>query len=279
MIPAAVSQHLEFQLLSCLVDIRYQDTALRQPFAYMAGHARQPFPIRKTLRYEVTGTSPYDIREEGDDFDRVTTTSDVLHLIYRRVYRRVLERYTLAGWVALHAALATVAGRRTLILGDKGAGKTTLATRLLYSGHAVEGDELVLMRNGQAVALPRSFHLKPGAASQIPELAGRIEQLPKMYTSDIGISALDPSQMGFDWSITVAPVDRVIWIRSNHGGQTTLLRQPSFEAVRHILQSALIWDGNRQALVAMAARLGGGGGWELLLGDPDSAVALLDSSG
>jgi hypothetical protein len=275
--PTANSEVLAFQLLSCLVDIRYQDPALRATFAYLAGRPRQHFPIRKTLSYQVTGSSPYDILEEGDELDRVARAPDVLHLVYRRVYRRVLERYALAGWVALHAALATIGGRRTLILGDKGAGKTTLATRLLYAGHAVEGDELVLVRNGQAVAMPRAFHLKPGAEEQIPELAGRILQLPKMYTGNIGIAALDPSQLGFDWTIAVGAVERVVWITANHGGQTLLEPRPSFAAIQRILESSLIWDGTRRELVAVAAGLGGNGGYELVLGDPQAAVHLLES--
>ncbi len=277
MSPVANSEVLAFQLLTCLVDIRYQDPSLRAVFAYLAVYTRHPFPIKKTLSYQITGNGPYRILEEGDELDRVATAADVLHLIYRRVYQRILERYALAGWVVLHAALATIGGSRTLILGDKGAGKTTLATRLLYAGHAVEGDEMVLVRAGQAAAMPRAFHLKPGAERHIPELAAQIPQLPKMYAGDIGISALDPSQQGFDWTVSVAAVQRLVWISANHGGQTLLQPRPSFAAIQRILESSLIWDGSRRALVTLAAGLGAKGGYELTLGEPQAAVHLLES--
>jgi hypothetical protein len=276
--PVTNSGSTTFQLLSCQVDIRYEDPALQDTFRYLVERARQPFDIRKTLTYEVRGTSPYDILEEGDPLSLVRTRTDVLHVVYGRVYRRVLERFVLAGWVALHAALATINGRRTLIFGHKGAGKTTLATRLLYAGHPVEGDEIALVRNGLVLALPRAFHLKPDIDRLVPEVAGLVKYLPKAFAGPVEISAFEPSEFGFDWTIAVRPVDRVVWITPNHGGETALEPRPSFATIQRILECSLGWGEAREVLVAMAARLGGAGGHELVMGNPYDAVRLLEAA-
>lgn len=266
-----------FQLLSCSVNLRYEDPALQHTFRYLVERARQPFEVSKALSYEVRGTGPYDILEEGDPLDRVLTRADVLHVVYCRVYRRILERFVLAGWVALHAALATINGRRTMILGHKGAGKTTLAMRLLLAGHAVEGDEMALIRNGFALALPRAFHLKPDIGRFVPEVAGILEDLPKVFSGPVEISALEPSECGFDWTIAVAPVDHVVWIKPNHGGGTKLKRRSSFATIRCIIERSLGWGETREALVAAASRLGRAGGHELVMGNPHDAVHLLEA--
>ncbi len=266
-----------FQLLSCWVNIRYEDPALQRTFRYLAECARQSFEVRKSLTYEVRGTGPYDILEEGDPLNCVLRRADVLDVVYGRVYRRTLERFVLAGWVALHAALATINGRRTMILGHKGVGKTTLATRLLFAGHAVEGDEMALVRDGLALALPRAFHLKPDIDRFVPEVAGIVGDLPKAFAGPVEISALEPSEYGFDWTIAVAPVDRVVWITPNHGGGTELKPRSSFATIRCIIECSLGWGEAREALVAAASSLGRAGGHELVMGNPHDAVSLLEA--
>jgi hypothetical protein len=275
--PTVNSGQTSFQILACWVDIRYEDLALEDTFLYLAEHARQPFAIRKTLSYEVHGTGPFEIFEESDPLDQVATAADVLHVVYGRVYRRVIERLVLSGWVALHAALATINDSRTLILGHKGAGKTTLATRLLFSGHRVEGDEMALVRGDQALALPRSFHLKPGIVRQVGELRGLTTNLPLAIGGNSEISAFDPSDFGFDWTISVGPIDRVVWISPNHGGETVLERRASFPTIQRILEGFMGSGEQRDSLVSAAMALVSRGGHELTLGDARDAVPLLEA--
>lgn len=265
-----------FQLLACQVEINHEDPALSDPFRYLATLAQQPLPIRKTLSYEVSGTGPYDIAEEGDPLDRVQTSADVIHVIYGRTHRRTLERFVLSGWVVLHGAVATIGDRRTLILGDKGAGKTTLATSLLYAGHQVEGDEMALVRDGQVLTLPRTFHLKPGIDRNVPQLSGQVEDLPAMYAGQDRISALDPSELGFDWKISIGTIDRVVWIKPNHGGETRLEPTPVFTTIQHLLEASLGWGENREVLVAAVTKLAATGGFQLTLGDPENAINHLE---
>jgi|GEM_PF-5353842 len=46
-----------------------------------------------------------------------------------------------------------------MLVGDKGAGKTTLSARLLFEDIEVFGDEKVLVQGSKVIPLPRKFHL------------------------------------------------------------------------------------------------------------------------
>jgi hypothetical protein len=135
-------------------------------------------------------------------------------VVYQRCYGLAAEALQHAGWVGLHGGLATVDGARVLVAGPKGAGKTTLALRLLFDGHAVEGDERVYLRDGDAVALPRRFHCKPGVGELVPELAPLLPSLPTTTAWADGspqtIAAFDPTEAGLSWELRCGPVDACI---------------------------------------------------------------------
>ena len=135
---------------------------------------------------------------------------------------------------------------------------------------------MVLVRNGQVLAFPRSFHFKPGIERHAPELAGRLDGLPKKKMGGEDLTAFDPALFGFDWTITKGPVDLVVWLSPNHGGTTSISELKPFAIIQRILESSLGWGEHRDILVAEAARLGAAGGKELALGDPESAVRALE---
>ena len=268
---------ITFQLLSCRVQIDHEDPALAATLRYLANQARQSVEVHEAFRYAVRGGSPYEIREGDDLVATVNAPDDVLYVLYSRVHQRVLERFVLSGWVVFHGVIAKVNGARLLILGAKGSGKSTLALRLMYAGHQVEGDEWAMERNGAVLAFPRNLHLKPGIEEFIPELGDYVSDLPKTFMGDVKISALDPSRLGFDWDLTVGPVDEVIWITANHGGATSLERRSPFDAIRKIIENAQGWGETRGAVVAASSRLGAAGGGELVLGNPWEGVHRLEA--
>ena len=273
-----MSEGVSFQLLGSKVDILCEDPGVAETLKYIPVKARQDFPITNRLSYSVSGQGPYRIDEKDDFLDSVDSADDVLFVIYGRVHRRILERVVLSGWVVLHGALAAINGCRILLLGDKGSGKTALSARLLFSGHRVEGDEMVLVRNGQVLAFPRSFHFKPGIERHAPELVGRLEGLPKKKMGGDDLIAFDPARFGFDWSINKGPVDVVVWVTPNHGKATSISELKPFAIIQRILGSSLGWGEHRDILVAEATRLGAAGGKELILGDPESAVSTLETA-
>jgi len=267
---------LGFQLLSCHVSIRHEDSALTKALAYMAVSARQEAKVLATLSYTVTGFGPYEIREERDFFERVQSAEDVLFHIYGRVYARTMERYVLSGWVVWHAGLASIAGKRFLLAGNKGAGKTSLVTRLLFSGHQIGGDELTLARGGIVMSVPRRLHLKPGIENQVPELVSHLDGLPISRSEDFGIRAMDPTTFGFQWRISPGPVDRLIWISPNHGGVTRLEPLGSFAMLQRLIRSYRGWGEARNLVLKCAAQLVRNGGHQLVLGAVAEAVSKLE---
>lgn len=215
---------------------------------YLANGAAQRVAVEGSMRYHVAGAGPYELFDDGVHLTTASTPDDVLFILYQRCYGRLLEHLRLGGWVPLHGAMATVAGRRLLVLGEKGAGKTTLMLRLLYDGHAVEGDELVFTREGVAVPMPRSFHVKAGTEALIPELAGRLDRLPATSTSDgTRIAAFDPSVAGFPWHIAAGPIDGAFVLRPDRMAATCCSPLTSTELVRFVVDHALPLTDSRSA--------------------------------
>ena len=174
--------------------------------------ARHPVPALRELHYTAIETSDaFAVTEEGDELVTLATPEDAADAVHVRAHRRAFELASLSGWARVHAAtidLATTEGRRTrvLVVGPSGAGKTTLATRLLLDGADVQGDESVLVRRGESLAVPRALHLKPGATAVLPELAAVLPELPVIGE----VTVLDPARVGRPVTLRIAPVEHVV---------------------------------------------------------------------
>lgn len=254
--PVAVT--LSFQLLLYRVEIDVDDTETADKLRYLVNGAVQDVEPRGVLRYRVRRGPPREVYEEGTRVATVATLDDVLYVLYRSCHRRALHHLTVSGWVQLHAGLASVAGRRFLAVGAKGAGKTTLMARLLHDGHAVDGDELVLTREGVAIAFPRAFHLKAGTERVVPELAGTLATLPSTSTSDGAmIRAFDPARHGFGWRIRPGTVHAVFFLDGGRADQAFLRPLTAVEAVRRLIDQALPAGEPIERRVAACARVVG----------------------
>jgi hypothetical protein len=264
-----------FQLLSARVDIHFEDPVLAVQFDYIAVNAAQNILPSALLSYRVSGTGPYEVFEECQFLAQAPSPADVQFHVYQRIYGRVLDRYVLAGWIVLHGALVSICGKRMLLLGDKGAGKTTLTSSLLFANHMIEGDEFVMLRKGTAMACPRRLHLKPGIEKQIPALAPHLADLPTAYAGTDIVRGLDPTELGFQWAINAAPIDHIIWIRPNHGHTTTLLPLSSLAILQRLTEGFLGWGESKQQVFEYCAGLARHGGHELALGHPAEAIDQL----
>lgn len=274
---AAIAVHARFRLLPYEVNVTADDDRLASKVAYLANHAEQWAPLKRRLRYHVEGRGPYDVFEDGERLESVPAPDDVLGVLYARCYGRVVDHLSVGGWVPLHAGLVTIARRRLLVVGHKGVGKTTLMLRLLHDGYGVEGDEMVFTRDGVAVALPRSFHLKPGTDALIPELGARFDDLPFTVTSDgYQVTAFDPGAEGFDWRLGIGPIDGAVVLRANHGGETSVRPLTTLEVVQYVLDHSFPTSESRPMLVrAGAALLGQVDGVEVTVGLVDTAASAL----
>jgi hypothetical protein len=272
-----VGHRLDFQLLALRVGVSVQDDRLAARLAYLANGAEQPVDARVSIDLEVRGWGPYELLERGTTAITLATAEDVVYVLYRRCYARLIDDQASAGWASIHGAAASIDGRRVLIVGDKAVGKTTLALRLLHDGHAVEGDEVVFTRDGEAICMPRNFHVKPATAQLIPELSPDWPALPRVSTDDgIRIAAFNPVAAGFPWTLRRGPVQVTFMLTPNHGGAASCRPLASLEAV-----AATIANCRPNGLAAgpvvtaCCALLGSVPAYELHVGDVARTAELL----
>jgi hypothetical protein len=175
-------------------------------------------PANRRMRYDADRSgADYEICEEGDRLAKARTTSEVRDVIYKRMHRRAFELASRMGWVRLHAALVDIDGERVLVSGPSGGGKTTLTVRLGLDGATVQGDESVLLRDGESLAVPRPFMLKPGIEDLVPELRDLRPLLPRIGDDAV----LDPSvHLGGAWRLRAAPVGHVVLLDASPGPVT-----------------------------------------------------------
>jgi hypothetical protein len=248
---------LRFRLLPFEVEIEVDDPVAGEQLRYLANSVEQRgIPTKGTHRWRVRGQGPWTLEEHGDHVGRYGRIDDLLFVLYRRCYGRLGEHLQLGGWVALHGGLVRVAGRRAVVVGQKGAGKTTLMMQLLVAGHAVEGDEQVLTRGGLAVALPRAFHVKPGTADLLPQLAPVLRRSPATALSDgTPIVAFDPVAAGFEAATSVAPIDVAVVLRRRDGSGAGVRPLTTVAAAEAVVAHALPYDDSRVHLLQACARL------------------------
>ena len=116
--------------------------------------ARQEIGPSRAQHYEAgLDGDRYTVAEEGDRFAVAATPELAAEAIAARARRRALELAALKGWVRLRGGLLDLAGKRILLVGPPGSGKTVLLLRVAGRGGAPQGDESVLLRDGLALAV------------------------------------------------------------------------------------------------------------------------------
>lgn len=244
-----------WRLIATEYSLDCDDPALAHKLSYMIPRAEQDFPVLARYDYRVRRIGDrIEQTENGTPLPPQGSPDEALAALYDRCYRLAVA--PLRGVTRLHAGLGRVGGRRFLLHGQKGAGKTTIMTRLLLDGAAIEGDELTLIEDGLATALPRRFHLKPGFLRQLPELAALADRLP-FYGEDARyrVHTLDPVEAGHAWRIGRGPVDDVFVMVPAHGGATRLESLPKYEVVRRLMADCIAPLDGRGDWIGELARL------------------------
>ena len=157
------------------------------------------------------------------------------------------------GWVRLHAAVVDVDGRRVLLAGRSGAGKTTLAARLLVDGVAVLSDEGAFVRDGLALPLPRRWHVRQSTLDHVPQLRAAPHNVVLPY--DPPLWTVDPADLVGPWPLEPAPVRHVVLLEPRHGGESALVRTGTPAAVGELVAEALPYADRPDRTVRALARL------------------------
>ena len=184
-----------------------------------------------------------------------------------------LARY-MKDLVKIHAACGSIHGRRFLVAGDKGAGKTTLITRFFFEDVAVHGDERVLLREQKVIPLPRKFHLKEGTVPLIPQLVSVWKKLTSYPTSrGVRVCFFDPLDAGLEWQANWGKADTIFYLEPNHGQQTKIEICPKWLMIQKLMVQSIDFDTNPEAQIAdLCKMVNESDNFMIRIGDLDGAV-------
>jgi hypothetical protein len=264
---------MRFRLLWHAVTVETDEPSLVGELEGVLASAEHPMAPARTQQYRVrTRRDGLEISEEGDLLALVSGAPEARDAIHTRAHLRAFELAGLKGWLMLRGALVDVGERRVLLLGPPGAGKTILALRLGLCGAAIQGDDHVLLRHGQLVAVPRPLVVPEDAGELVPELAAIVSELPRAG----GRPLLDPARaLELPWRLRIARADHVVALERTATqtgarpcaadellGELASARPPASELTPGVLG-------------AFAALLQSATGHRLGVDDPDSAARAI----
>jgi hypothetical protein len=207
---------------------------------FIVHEAEQDYPVTKESVYELNvGDGTCEILRNG----KVVHSSDDLHktifnlqwFMHREAFAGITDR------IRIHAGCGEWEGKRFLVVGDKGAGKTTLMVTLLMAGFRVVGDELVLVRDGKAMPFPRRFHIKEESTRLLTRMKPLFETLPYNMTSyNHRMYSLSPRDVGREWKIDEGEVRAVFYLVPNHGGETRMEESPKYGMVEKVMPMSFL---------------------------------------
>jgi hypothetical protein len=232
----------------------------------------------------VTDRVLYEIAHEGDDIVlreggiavAVERNGEIMFdTLFKMVQQRAFA--ALPDDIRIHAASGIHEGRTFLLVGNPHAGKTTLAIRLLEAGMDVVGDELVMLRNGQAAAYPRKFYLRESSFDLLPRIRSVAPTLPLVVDSNgMRRIAIDPPALGHRWRIARLPVGGIFYLDPHFGMPTKAVRSTKIDMVRLVMEQCTPPPSGRRGWIGdLCAAINNATTQILAVGDLDSAAEAI----
>lgn len=155
-------------------------------------------------------------------------------------HTRTMEEFPEAPLI--HGASLEMQGGMVILVGDKGAGKSTLTCAMGLSGATVLGDEHVVLDGQRAITRPRTMRIKSGSLQWLPDSLGReVMQYPMVEDwHGFRIFSVPPSIFGSPWRLSWLPVRAVVMLRSNHGGVSSMRTISADEATPLLFDNAIL---------------------------------------
>jgi hypothetical protein len=181
--------------------------------------------------------------------------------------------------IFFHAGSAAVRGRGTLVVGPKGAGKSTLVMALALRGHALLGDEnaCYLPATGEIVPFLRPIGIKPGPRSAALDAAltrmGRVPERDGMMrraVEDLPVTA----------AAAPAPLAAVVFLTGFSAAARLRVVAPGRVDVGRLqpVGSSMVNAPAARRVLQMARLLAQSRVYELSPGAPDETAAVLEET-
>jgi hypothetical protein len=266
-----VAQVRSVRLLACQFEIRLDGPPLADWLDGRLPDAEQDFPLSVRARLTIREAGgEYEIRIDDDPPQRVGGLRDAGEAVLALLNRRALA--ALAGFTKVHAGCARWRGRRFLVVGAQRSGKSTLMARFLCEGAAVEGDELVVLREGRATAYPRRLGIRAASLALVPELAAVRPEAGAGFF-------LSPAALGRPWRIAPGPVDAIFFLEPDHGRPTRVEPCPRYLMVQRVMaQSEAPHDGRRRWIEDISTTVDRARCHTLYVGWLDGAIAAVQEA-
>lgn len=259
------------------VSISSPDPVMQAALAYLACEpdVEGPEPSEIHIRVVPAGRH-WRIVEPGQPDTETLGAEDTLAFLHGRLFD--LSLTDRPGAPILHAASLVKNGRRILLVGQKGTGKTTLTLQLAIRGFTLESDENLFVTGSGVAARPRGCRIKEASLPLLGDLAPVIERAPHIVDyRGARIFNVDPRSLGIRWSVAEGPADAVILLRANHGGLSSLRDIPAMAMVRGLMGEIGLQVGDRTSGPARLARLASTTSrFDLSLGNIEGAMCLLE---
>jgi hypothetical protein len=221
--------------------------------------------------------SYYRIEQDGKAVREQMSAQGVTESLHAELMTLSLSDFPTSPLV--HAASLRRGGRRVLLVGPKGGGKTVLTLRLIEASYEIEGDENVFLTSEGVAARPRGLRVKESAAAFLPHLAEVLTAAPYYQSgADQRIFNLDPRQAGAPfWRIEQGRADAVVLLQPNHGGYSSLRPISPLALVREVMAECGLPKTCRAGAISTITKvIGSAKGFDLSLGELDGAVACID---
>ena len=257
------------------------DAELTSPADLELGLAAPDFPFRllpggaPLTRFALAGEDePFFLLNGGDCYVRKTPAwrRAVALLLLQRLMRARRDA------IFFHAGSLALEGRALLLIGPKGAGKSTLTLALASRGHRLLGDEQACYRPRTREILPflRPVGVKPGPRAAAVEQA--LRRLGRHPERD-GMMRLAPAELlPGRVAVESAPLSAVVFLDGFAGAPRLDLVTPGRRELGSLqpVGSSLVNAPPGERVLQMARMLADARVARLVAGTPDDTAALLE---